>query len=186
MSVEEAFEQIQRKWFLPRAYRARADADMPLPIGYGQTNSQPYTVRQMLRWLDVQEGQKILDVGSGSGWTTALLGYLVGDEGRVFAVEILPELVEMGKINCKDVGIKNAKFYKAQKVFGLKSHAPFDRILVSAGATELPQELIDQLKVSGKMVIPVGDDILEVTKHNSNKLDIITHSGFRFVPLLSK
>lgn len=182
--IEEAFEAIDRADFLPAGVKNMADYDTALSIGYGQTNSQPYTVRLMLEWLDPKEGEKILDVGSGSGWTTALLAYLVGSKGQVYAVERVPELVDFGQENCVRAGVKNAEFHQAGEEFGLPEEAPFDRILVSASADELPQALIDQLRIGGKMVIPLYDDILEITKKSKNDLYIKKHEGFVFVPLL--
>jgi len=141
-------------------------------------------VRQMLIWLGAQPGDTVLDVGSGSGWTTALLGHIVGSGGRVFAVERVPELVEFGWGNCLVAGVKNVEFRQAGGRFGLPDRAPFDRILVSAEATELPQTLIDQLKPSGKMVVPVGNTILEVTRDPRGDLNVTSHDGFIFVPLV--
>jgi protein-L-isoaspartate(D-aspartate) O-methyltransferase len=158
--------------------------DRPIQIGFGQTNSQPFTVRQMLLWLDVQLGHKVLDVGSGSGWTTALLARLVGPEGYVDAVEKIPELVEFGRDNTASLGITNVAFYQAGKTLGLPDHAPYDRILVSAAASSLPRELVEQLKPGGLMVIPVGHDILTVAKEGTDKLTIVSHPGFAFVPLI--
>jgi protein-L-isoaspartate(D-aspartate) O-methyltransferase len=181
--IKQAFQVMARRHFLPEDVRSDADDDRPLPIGYGQTNSQPSTVYRMLKWLDPQPGDKILDVGSGSGWTTALLSYLVGNTGRVDAVEIIPKLVEIGKRNCEALGIKNVRFFKKESEVGLPEYALFDRILVSAGASELPSELIEQLKFGGKMVIPVRQAVLEIIKKPNNKLDIRPHEGFLFVPL---
>ncbi|MEX1995186.1 MAG: protein-L-isoaspartate(D-aspartate) O-methyltransferase [Candidatus Saccharimonadales bacterium] len=182
--VDEAFCKADRRNFVVPAYRDSAFVDAPLPIGQGQTISQPTTVRMMLDWLDVRPGQKILDVGSGSGWTTALLSYLVGPRGHVYAVERVPELVEFGQRNVERLGIKNASFHQAGDEFGLPDYTPYDRILVSAAANKVPQELKDQLKEGGKMVIPVHNDILEVTKQLDGKWDIKRHPGFVFVPLL--
>lgn len=182
--VNEVFEAVDRANFVPKNLREAVDIDAPLPIGYGQTISQPYTVRLMLEWLNPCPGDKILDVGSGSGWTTALLAHLVGPKGQVYAVERVPELVEFGQENCDRIGIKNAQFFTAGDEFGLPEEAPFDRILVSASADKMPRELIDQLKIGGKMVIPVQNDILEITKKSAGDLDIKKHEGFVFVPLL--
>lgn len=161
-----------------------AGIDLPAPIGFGQTISQPTTVRMMLEWLDVQPGDKILDVGSGSGWTSALLGELTGSKGCVFAVEIIPELARFGRNNCLKTDLRNVRFFVASEQLGLPSHAPYDRILVGAAADELPDELVAQLKPGGKMVLPVRQDILEIEKMMDGHLDIVRHSGFVFVPLV--
>lgn len=182
VAVNQAFEAIKRSNFVPEEYKSLSDEDMPLPIGYGQTISQPTTVRLMLEWLDAGPGQKILDVGSGSGWTTALLSCIAGTRGRVYAVERIPELVEMSQENCERIGIKNASFHTARPVYGLPGFAPYDRILVSASADHLPEELISQLKPKGKLVIPVHNDILEI--FNDEKPRIKRHHGFVFVPLI--
>lgn len=182
--IEEAFEKVSRKYFVPEGLVSSVGIDAPLPIGFGQTISQPTTVRMMLEWLEPQPGNKVLDVGSGSGWTSALLAHLVGSRGKVFAVERIPELVHFGRQNVAKLNFRNVKFFKAGKKFGLQPHAPYDRILVSASASKLPQELLDQLKPDGKLVIPVGYDVLEIEKLPDGKIDTITHPGFVFVPLI--
>jgi protein-L-isoaspartate(D-aspartate) O-methyltransferase len=183
--IDDIFDEIDRTDFLPASKRLFASVDSPVPIGYGQTNSQPYTVKNMLQWLDVSYGDKVLDVGSGSGWTAALLSKLVGVKGQVYAVEIIPELVEFGRKNCEKYGINNVKFIQAEKgMLGLPDEAPFNRILVSASATDLPNGLVSQLKPGGKMVIPVGNEILEITKGRNKKNTLINHPGFIFVPLV--
>jgi len=183
-SVDKAFREIHRADFLPEASRKYADIDAPLPIGFDQTNSQPSTVRQMLEWLDVEQGHKVLDIGSGSGWTTALLATIVGPNGQVFAVEKIPELLNFGRNNCERLTIKNTNFFQSKKVYGLPEYAPFDRILVSVAAQEIPNELLSQLKIDGKMVLPVKNDILVITKISSTEYEIIKKPGFIFVPLV--
>lgn len=180
--VEQAFTAIKRVNFVPDEYKDMANIDGPLPIGYGQTISQPTTVRLMLGWLDVRPGDKILDVGSGSGWTTALLSYLAGEKGRVYAVERIPELLEMGEKNCEKIAVTNVSFHPAGSQYGLEDFAPYSRILVSASADKLPEELLEQLKPGGKMVIPVQNEILEITKGKTIKTT--RHPGFVFVPLI--
>jgi protein-L-isoaspartate(D-aspartate) O-methyltransferase len=113
-----------------------------------------------------------------------LLSYLVGTEGRVFATEKIPELVDLGRRNCEKTGSKNVAFFQAGGALGLPEYAPYGRILVSAGAEALPKELVDQLKPGGTMVIPVRGDVLEITKDSSGNPDIISHPGFLFVPLM--
>lgn len=183
-NVDRAFQTVYRSAFVPAALREIADTDEPLPIGYGQTISQPSTVRMMLEWLDVRPGQTVLDVGSGSGWTTALLSTIVGDDGEVYAVERIPELVRFGLDNCEQFGITNAEFFEASDEYGLLEKAPFDRILVGAAAHDLPRTLLFQLKIGGKIVIPVRNNILEITKLTPKKYDTKTHPGFVFVPLV--
>jgi protein-L-isoaspartate(D-aspartate) O-methyltransferase len=182
--IDQAFKAVKRANFVPHEVKKAADIDMPLPIGFGQTNSQPTTVRMMLRWLDPKPGDKVLDVGSGSGWTTTLLAYLVGSKGKVYAVERIPQLLEFGKENCQRAGVKNVEFFKAGKEYGLPDKAPFDRILVSASAQELPAGLPSQLKVGGKMVIPVASNILEITRASEQDYETQVHLGFVFVPLV--
>jgi protein-L-isoaspartate(D-aspartate) O-methyltransferase len=185
-TIDEAFQIIKRVNFLPGRLREHSLQDTPLQIGFGQTSSQPSTVRQMLEWLDVTPGQRVLDVGSGSGWTSALLATLVGESGRVHAVERIPELLAFGRANCERLGLKNISFHLAEEEFGLPSEAPYDRILVSAAADSLPDSLVVQLKFNGKLVIPVKKDVLEITKLPDSTLDIVTHPGFDFVPLKEK
>ena len=175
---------MKREFFLPAEVKSEADYDTPVPIGYGQTNSQPTTVRMMMRWLEPQRGEKIMDVGSGSSWTTAIIAELVGDSGFVFAVEKVPELVKFGRQNLKKVHVKNAEVHQAQESLGLKEQAPFDRILVSAAARNLPLELIEQLKIGGRMVVPVKNSIYVINKINEENYDSIEYPGFVFVPLL--
>lgn len=183
-SINKAFDVIKREDFLPEDLQDRAYVDAPLPIGFGQTNSQPSTVKMMLEWLDPQPGDKILDVGSGSGWTSALLSYLVGPKGQIYAVEKIPELVEFGRDNCQRAGVKNANFYEAGSQFGLPKFAPYDRILVSASADKLPEGLIGQLKVGGIMVAPVLNSIVIVHKTDTKNYETVEKFGFSFVPLV--
>jgi protein-L-isoaspartate(D-aspartate) O-methyltransferase len=182
--VQEAFRAVRRADFVAPELREQADVDTPLPIGFGQTISQPTTVKLILSWLDPMPGDEVLDVGSGSGWTTALLAHIVGPQGTVYAVERIPELVEFGRDNCRRLSIENAFFFQARREYGLREHAPYARILVSASARELPAELLDQLSIPGKLVIPVQYDILEVTKTAEDEYRTRTHPGFAFVPLV--
>lgn len=181
--VAHAFAAVERTDFIPNELKAAAGQDMPLPIGYGQTISQPSTVRLMLEWLAPQPGDRVLDIGSGSGWTTALLSYLVRPSGQVYAVEKIPELFAFGRRNCERLGLKNIQFFPADMAFGLPHCAPYERILVSAAADTLPSELLEQLAVGGKLVIPVGHSILEITRRPA-ELKTVKHPGFIFVPLI--
>ncbi|WP_182524993.1 protein-L-isoaspartate O-methyltransferase family protein [Nocardioides dongkuii] len=183
--VAAAFDATPRTGFLPRAERRRAAYDGPLPIGHGQTSSQPRTVEAMLRLLDVRPGHRVLDVGAGSGWTTALLAHLVGPGGEVRGVELVPALVAFGAANVARTGRTWAAVRPAEPgVLGDPGHAPYDRVLVSAEAQELPQQLVDQLVVpGGRMVVPVRGEMLRVVIHPDGA-DVTRHGAYRFVPLL--
>ncbi|MBO1753001.1 protein-L-isoaspartate O-methyltransferase [Actinotalea sp. BY-33] len=181
--VDEAFRAHPRAGFLPAELHARAHEDRPLPIGHGQTSSQPSTVAAMLRLLDVPPGARVLDVGAGSGWTTALLGHLVGPEGTVHGVELEPDLAAWGAAN-QPAGQPWARELRADPtVLGLPAAGPYDRILVSAEARELPQALVDQLAAGGRMVLPVRGEMLLVERARDGGLRTTAHGGYRFVPL---
>ena len=182
-ALEEAFDAIDRKDFIVSDCAVEAYEDYPLPIGYEQTISQPTTVFFMLELLDVKAGNKVLDIGSGSGWTTALLSKLAGEHGYVRGVERIPELIVFGQANLKKYQLKNTEIMKALDTYGWPGEL-YDRILVSAGAEELPQELIDQLKPEGVMVIPVGDSILKICKLKNGNIEKTEFPGFVFVPLI--
>lgn len=181
-SVIEAFRNIDRKDFVLSEYKEDAYKDIPLPIGYGQTISQPTTVAFMLELLQVKKGDRVLDVGSGSGWTTALLSYLAKD-GFVWGVEILPELVLFGKSNLSKYNFKNSIILEAKEEIGLREKGPFDKILVSASAETVPFLLLEQLKEGGIMVIPIRDSIWKIKKING-KIETEVFEGFLFVPLI--
>ncbi len=181
--IIKAFENIDRKDFVLPEFGSEAYEDYPLPIGYGQTISQPYTVAFMLELLQPKKGDKVLDVGSGSGYTTALIADMVSHKGFVWGLEIIPELVALGSNNLKKYNFKNAEIIQAKERLGLVEKSPFDKILVSASAREVPNELLGQLKNRGIMVIPVGADVQKITKISKTKIKTEVFSGFVFVPL---
>ncbi len=182
--VRAAFDATPRAHFLPESQRRFADADQALPLCHGQTNSQPTTVRNMLELLDVEPGQRVLDVGAGSGWTTALLAHLVGPEGRVYGVELVPALVELGRDNLAGLGLPQATVEPARAgVLGLPDTAPYDRILVSADARRMPESLVDQLAEDGVMVVPVNGRMARVERRAKGPRTT-WHGHYRFVPLV--
>ena len=181
--MRAAFEAVPRAGFLPESDRDRARYDGPIEIGHGQTNSQPRTVADMLRLLDVRPGMSVLDVGAGSGWTTALLAHLTGPSGSVHGVELLPDLAVWGEANLRRHGVPWASITPADPdVLGLPAHAPYDRILVSADPGRLPDELVEQLGNPGLLVIPVSSVMLLVRKE-AHEVSMSEHGYYRFVPL---
>jgi protein-L-isoaspartate(D-aspartate) O-methyltransferase len=182
-AIGEAFAAIDRRGFLPAAERGMARHDGPLPIGHGQTNSQPRTVEDMLRLLELRRGQRVLDVGSGSGWTTALLAHLVGPDGRVVGVELEPDLVRFGRANLAATQQSWARIEQATRgVLGLPADAPYDRILVSADGRALPEQLTSQLADGGRMVIPVAGRMILAVR-DLDRIVTTEHGMYSFVPL---
>jgi len=185
-AVDDAFRAIDRIGFLPRHRRREAQVDAAIPIGHGQTNSQPRTVRAMLDLLDLHVGHRVLDLGSGSGWTTALLAHVVGERGGVIGVEREPDLVTFGSGNLARQDLPWASIRLAVPgVLGAPDDAPFDRILVSAAARDLPSALVEQLVDDGVMVIPVGATMTRVRRTGPAGSDVAvtTHGLYSFVPL---
>jgi protein-L-isoaspartate(D-aspartate) O-methyltransferase len=181
--VRAALDAVPRREFLPASQRGRASYDGPIGIGYGQTNSQPSTVAAMLRLLDVQPGQRVLDVGAGSGWTTALLAHLVGSTGLVVGVELVPELATWGEENVRRTSGEWASVRAATPgVLGVPELAPYDRILVSAQAERLPETLLDQLGDPGRMVVPVAG-LMTLVERAAGEDRTSQHGHYLFVPL---
>ena len=182
--IHVAMERRNRRDFLPRNAQHAASIDRPILIGHGQTNSQPRTVADMIELLELEEGHRVLDVGSGSGWSTAILADLVGETGSVTATELIPELADKARIVLAKQNLPWATIYDADlEVLGWPEGAPYDRILVSAQAQQLPESLIDQLAPSGLMVIPVATHMLRVAK-TGGEPDISRHGRYSFVPLI--
>lgn len=179
-----AFQKCDRILFVPYELGEDTYGDYPLSIGMGQTISQPTTVAIMLELLHPSLGDKVLDIGSGSGWTTALLASAVGHEGFVEGVERLPSLVEYGRKSLQRAHIHNASIELAvQGILGKPGHL-YDRILVSASAQEMPMSLLKQLKPGGVLVIPILESVWRIVKDEKGAIHTYELPGFRFVPLI--
>lgn len=183
--LERAFLNVDRADFVPGEYKPEAYYDYPLPIGEGQTISQPTTVAFMLEKLDPKPGDTVLDIGAGSGWTTALLASIVGEKGYVLGTEINPALVDMGRDNLRKYGFKHAEIRRAEGGLYVPSGYEPNKILVSASAQgDIPPELTDKLPGGGTLVIPAGNSIYKITKDESGELSQEEFPGFAFVPLM--
>ena len=181
--ILDAFQAIDRIRFLIPEVQHIAYGDFPLRIGHEQTISQPSTVAIMLEELQAEPGNRILDIGSGSGWTTALLAHMVGLNGKVYGTEIIPDLVRLGQSNLSQFQFPWARIDMASQQLG-RPHEVFDKILVSAAAHHLPLALLSQLKPNGRLVIPVNTAIMIVDKDENGDLKTKQIEGFRFVPLI--
>lgn len=190
--VIRAFRTVPRRGFLPDDWSGSADVDAPIPIGSGQTNSQPYTVAIMLELLDIRPGQRILDVGAGSGWTAALLASMVGRKGRVRALERITALWERSVERVKPFHFAQLSILHTDGTAGWPSEAPYDRIHVAAAAARIPQPLLDQLAAPGKLIMPVGNpapgfpqDLVLVEKQPDGTIRESRTPGFAFVPIVA-
>jgi protein-L-isoaspartate(D-aspartate) O-methyltransferase len=180
-----AMRKVPRHLLVPEEVRAEAYQNTPLPIGYEQTISQPYIVALMTDLLDVRPEHVVLEVGTGSGYQAAVLGELVA---QVYTIEIVEALAERATRQLAELGYRNVTVRAGDGYAGWPEHAPFDRIIVTAGATHVPQPLIDQLKPGGRMVIPVGRawnrlDLTVVEKTKAGKLRTQRILPVAFVPL---
>ena len=187
-SIIYAFEKVDRKDFVTEELKDKAYLNTPLPIGYGQTISQPLTVAFMLELLQPEKGNRVLEIGSGSGWQTALLAHIVSGGGKVFAAELIPELMAFGRKNvAKYDFIKKGivEFHSFNAVKGFPEKAPFDRIISAASGMELPAAWKEQLKVGGRIVAPVKDAIHLLIKKSETEFEESIYPGFAFVPLIS-
>lgn len=155
--VYNAIRRVPRHLFVPERYRSEAYVDVPLPIGFGQTISAPHMVGIMCELLELKEGEKVLEVGTGCGYHAAVTAEIVGKSGLVITIERIPELAEMAKNNLSLLGYDNVVVIVGDGSAGYPEMAPYDKIYVTAAAPEVPEPLLEQLKNGGKMVIPIGE-----------------------------
>lgn len=177
-------ERIPRERFVPSESRYQAYEDRPLPIGEGQTISQPFIVALMTQEMELVAGQRVLELGTGSGYQVAVLAELAG---HVVSVERLPKLAHRARRILDELGYTNIEIHLAEKAMGWPAAAPYEAIMVTAGAPRIPQELLDQLAMGGRLVIPVGSryeqELVKVTKRQDG--DLVEKLGAcRFVPLI--
>ena len=187
-NVESAFRNIPRHEFVPESELDYAYYNEPLPIMKNQTISQPGVVSRMTEWLDVKRGQNILEIGTGSGWQSGILSYLVGD-GIVFSIELHPELVKFAQGNLKKLKIKNVHVILGDGSIGYAKESPYDRIIITAACTGIPLPLLEQLKEGGLLLAPVGDtsqSLILLKKTPKGIVEIKNQPNYVFVPLLGK
>jgi protein-L-isoaspartate(D-aspartate) O-methyltransferase len=183
--VLEVMSRVPRHLFVPEPERAQAYGDYPLPIGHGQTISQPYIVAFMTQALDVQAGHRVLEIGTGSGYQAAVLGELAGE---VYTMEIIEPLAERARQTLTSLGHTNVHVRAGNGYLGWPEQAPYDRVMVTAAPEEIPQPLIDQLRISGLIAIPVGSYLqeLRILRKTEAGLDTLATMPVRFVPMTGK
>ncbi len=187
-NVESAFRNIPRHEFVPISELDRAYDNEPLSIMKDQTISQPGVVSRMTEWLDVKDGQKILEIGTGSAWQTAILSYLIGT-GTIYSVEIHSELVKFAKENLEKFKLGHAHVILGDGSLGYPQASPYDRIIITAACTEIPLPLLEQLGDNGLIIAPVGDSsqsLVLLKKTSEGIIEIKNQSNYIFVPLLGK
>ena len=187
--VLDAFSNVPRENFVPYQFRAKAYADTALPIGHGQMISQPRTIALMLSELDIHQSQKVLEIGSGSGYVLALMSELVGKKGKVFGMELVKELLIKSREKLADY--KNVRVFHKSGSQGLEEEAPFHRIIVSAACRNIPEKLMAQLKVGGILVAPVGSrfeqEMVVIKRMSEAEFEVLKKiPGFLFVPFVDE
>lgn len=182
-NVIDAMLKVERHLFVPEQYRGNSYDDTPLPIGYGQTISQPYIVALMTELLQLNKKDKVLEIGTGSGYQAAVLSLLVDS---VYTIEIIDELAKSAEERLKKLGYNNVLVKCGDGYKGWKEYAPFDKIIITCAPEEIPKELINQLKINGIMVLPVGDiyQELKVVKKTEKGIVVEDIIPVRFVPMI--
>lgn len=184
-NVLQAMREVPRHLMVPEQNRSRAYNDSPLPIGHGQTISQPYIVAFMTQILSLDPGDKVLEIGTGSGYQAAVLSHITSD---VYSIEIIEPLGNRAKQDLNKLGYTNVEVKNADGYYGWEQHAPFDAIIVTAAAGHVPSPLVQQLKPEGTIVIPVGgpyqtQTLMKVTKSESGEIKTESLMAVRFVPM---
>jgi protein-L-isoaspartate(D-aspartate) O-methyltransferase len=183
--VLDAMTRVERHRFIPEEVRAEAYGDHPVPIGEGQTISQPYIVAFMTQALAIEPQHRVLEIGTGSGYQAAILAELAKE---VYTIEIVPTLGERARATLEELGYRNVHVRIGNGYLGWPEHAPFDRIMVTAAPPEIPQALVDQLRDGGRMAIPVGrdDQELRILERSGSGVKTLQTLPVRFVPMVEK
>lgn len=184
--IKKYYEELDRSYFIEEDYKDQSHLDRPIPIGHGQTISQPSLVLEMTLLLDLQEDSRVLEIGTGSGYQTALLSKSAKE---VYTVERIEDLYKKAKKRLGEKGYSNISFKLGDGSLGWEDHAPYDRIMVTAAAAKLPEKLVEQLAANGKMVIPVGEitswqELLLIEKDAQGKVSKKSLEKVRFVELV--
>lgn len=187
-AVLEAMRKVHRHKFVPKDLQSNAYDDGPLPIGYGQTISQPYIVALMTQELQLEKDARVLEIGTGSGYQAAILAEIVKE---VYTAEIVPELASVAEARLKELGYKNVEVKNADGYFGWEENAPFDAVMITAAVNHVPPPLMKQLKEGGKLILPLGSTaqlqtLTLVTKKAENKTEARFIIAVRFVPFVGK
>jgi len=185
--VLDAMARIPRHLFVEERLRERAYADYPLPIGDGQTISQPYVVALMTEALRLRPGDRVLEIGTGSGYQAAVLAEIVKD---VYTIEIRKSLADMAEKRFREFGYKNVNVKYADGYFGWEEYAPFDAIIITASANHIPPPLIRQIKEGGRLIIPLGNTVyyqmLTLLTKKKGDLDVEQMGSVAFVPMIGE
>lgn len=186
----KAFKDIKREDFLPDNLKYRAYEDMPLPLIRGKTISQPTTVMLMTHALELQAGDKVFEVGAGSGYQSAIISKIIGDKGKVITTEVVPELVSLAKQNILKAKINNIEIFEDDGSKGIPKEAPFDKIIITCACKEFPKPLLEQLKPEGIILGPVGNkneqEMVRGFKDKNGKLELEFLGQFLFSPMYGK
>ncbi len=186
--VEDAIRETPRHLFVPQEFVEQAYDDIPLTTKKGQTISQPRVVARMTEWLDVKNSNKVLEVGTGSGWQSAILSKMVGN-GKVYSIERFSELAEFAKKNHRRAKIKNVEVICADGSLGLPEKAPYDRIIITAACAQIPKPLLGQLAPNGLLIAPVGKGTQSMILLRKTEDGIIREKAdleYKFVPLIGQ
>jgi len=187
-TVEKAFLETPRENFIPENQKQNAYADTPLSIGEGQTISAPHMVAIMCEELDLEKGQKILEIGAGSGYHAAIVSKIIGEKGHVYTIERFPDLANNAEENLKKENIKNVTVKTGDGSEGLEEYGPYDRVYITCAAPEIPPPLLEQLKDPGKIMVPIGNTfcMLTLLEKNKGKTEKKNLGSCAFVPLVGK